>query len=284
MKIQELNPNVSIDRDGVIVDNRNNTTPEYIEAYNEDSLESVENFKLFNSKWLEELSKDFLKASSISDFMHEPETVCARDDRVKINNTTSYPYKMICKIFGKTNDGDRYMGSGFFIGPRCIITNGHVVFPDRDWAKSIEVIPAMNGNIAPFGKKTSTNFRSVVGWTRDNKMEFDYGAVILPDDELFNRVKAYFGYQIFSGNPTLNNSGYPGDKPMGTMWYNAGKVTETTERMFKYMIDTAGGQSGSPVWGNNQKVAGVHGYGGCPNKAVRVVPDVMKNWNSWKIL
>lgn len=277
MEIQNLDPNISITNTNLIEDNRFIPTPEVVESFDEYVLENVKDFEFYDHEWSEELSDNFLRATPI-----RAESVCAKDNRTRITNTTSSPWKMICKIYGTNSDGGRYMASGFFISPRCIITNGHVVHPDGNWGKDLEVIPGMNGNRAPFGKQTSNTLYSTIGWTRDRNMEFDYGAIILPDNTLFNRVQAHFGYHMSGNNVVLNNCGYPGDKPMGTAWYNAGRPTDITERIFKYMIDTAGGQSGSPVWGNNGLVTGVHGYGGCPNMAVRVIPQVMKNWNSWR--
>ncbi|MEP3211151.1 MAG: trypsin-like serine protease [Maribacter sp.] len=284
MKIKDLNPNVSISNDGQIRDNSKELTPEFVSYHNKYELESPENYKFIERAWRKEFAKDYLTIPSISSFINVPESVCQADDRTNIKNTSDFPWKMICKLYGTMSDGNRYVASGFFIGPRCIITNGHVVFPNGNWATEIEVIPGMDGNIAPFGSDLSTNFRCVTGWTQDEQMEFDYGAIILNDNTLYDKVGAYFGYEQFNGLPILNNAGYPADKTEGTMWYDAGKVVESTERMFKYMFDTSGGNSGSPTWGNNKRVAGVHGYGGCPNEAVKVIADVMKNWNYWKTL
>jgi glutamyl endopeptidase len=52
------------------------------------------------------------------------------------------------------------------------------------------------------------------------------------------------------------------------------------------MIDTAGGQSGSPVFVNtpNRSVVGVHGYGGCPNAAIRVRDYFFQRWAEWSRL
>ncbi len=218
----------------------------------------------------------------------QPETVCGRDDRAKITNTTSAPYKFICKLFITAANGRNYIGSGFFIGPRCIITSGHCVHSNGGWARSIRVVPGMNGRVAPFGSLTSNRFNSVTGWTRDKDPNYDHGAVILPNNSLYNRVRGHFGVRQANGLPLLNNSGYPGDKnPSTEQWYNAGRATQNTGLMFKYMIDTAGGQSGSPVWtgsGSSGLVAGVHGYGGCPNKAVRAQGYVLQRWSEWKRL
>ena len=50
--------------------------------------------------------------------------------------------------------------------------------------------------------------------------------------------------------------------------------------MIDYNIDTAGGQSGSPVWTfvDPRNIEGyvfaIHAYGGCPNSAVRVYREL----------
>src|SRR5207344_2827313 len=59
-------------------------------------------------------------------------------------------------------------------------------------------------------------------------------------------------------NPTLsalNNvraivQGYPGDQPDGTHWRMGGRIHHANKRFTFYPMDTAGGQSGSPVWWN----------------------------------
>ena len=86
-------------------------------------------------------------------------------------------------------------------------------------------------------------------------------------------------------NLLANNSGYPGDKAFGTQWYNAGRITKIRKRRFEYMLDTAGGQSGSPTWRYSEgkrHVIGVHAYGGCPNKSTRITKSVFANMKSWK--
>ena len=85
---------------------------------------------------------------------------------------------------------------------------------------------------------------------------------------------------------TANISGYPGDKPAGTQWYHARKVTSVNARKVYYDIDTAGGQSGSAVYrivnGGRYGIA-IHAYGGATaNSGTRIVQDVFNNLIAWK--
>ena len=43
-------------------------------------------------------------------------------------------------------------------------------------------------------------------------------------------------------------SGYPGDKPAGTMWSDLSAISEFKEKQFTYKLSTYKGQSGSNPW------------------------------------
>jgi V8-like Glu-specific endopeptidase len=220
----------------------------------------------------------------------QAETVCGADDRVRISPATNIPWRWICKLFITFPDNARFVGTGWFIGGRTVMTAGHCVYSKANggWAKSIEVVPGMDSTSRPYGSQVGTSFRSVLGWINDTKPEYDYGAIILPNCDLGNRV-GWFGFAALS-NSSLNNllvntSGYPGDKPFGTQWFNAGKVTNVTDRKIYYMIDTMGGQSGSPVWrylNGERHAVGIHAYGGCPNSATRITNEVFNNMMAWR--
>lgn len=222
----------------------------------------------------------------------QPETVCGRDDRVRITATTSIPWRMICQLFITRNDGSGSRCTGWFIGPRTVMTAGHCAYSHSagGWAQRIEVIPGMDGSSRPYGSLVGTSFRSVVGWTRDRSPDYDYGAIILPNNSLGNRV-GWFGFAALSDSSLnellINNSGYPGDKPIGTQWYNSGRITRITDRRLFYMLDTAGGQSGSITWRlreGQRHAVGIHAYGGCPNKSTRINREVFDNMKMWKNL
>lgn len=251
------------------------------------TVEAVPGFHMRTTAWAQSLGREGLELPSAASINYAlPESVCAEDDRVQIRDTTAFPNKCITKLY-ITGESGRWVGTGFFISPRCIITNGHCVFPDRKWAKEIRVVPGQNRDVAPFGSAVSSRFWSVEGWIQPGargEADYDYGAVILEDETLFNRIRAHFGFANVDDPGILNNCGYPADKPVGTQWFNAGPVSRKTARRFFYMIDTAGGQSGSPVWineGGDRLVVGVHGYGGCPNSAIRCTSDVTLNWANW---
>ena len=225
----------------------------------------------------------------------EAETVHGPDDRVQITNTSAYPWRVHASLAIVARDNSRWIGTGWFIGPHTLITAGHVVHiknsgvPGRDgWVRSIQVMPGRNGSSLPYGSVTSTNFRSVGGWTNSGDENYDYGAIIIPT-ELGNTV-GWFGFGVYSDADlvaaTGNISGYPGDKPAGTQWYDSRKIASVNSRKVYYDIDTAGGQSGSAVYRiiNGARFGiGIHAYGGATtNSATRIIDQVYNNMVAWK--
>ncbi len=220
------------------------------------------------------------------------EVVIGPDDRVQITSTTLYPWRAICSLRITAADDSQWIGTGWLVGARTLITAGHVVYIHSrgGWVKRIEVIPGRNGAQQPYNSCTATAFRSVTGWTQDRKRTHDYGAIILPASCRYGDQLGHFGYGHY-GDGTLNQllvnlSGYPGDKPAGTQWYHARQIKQVSARTLVYDIDTAGGQSGSPVWWykDGQRYAvGIHTNGHLSgNSATRIVKPVFDNIQQWK--
>lgn len=223
------------------------------------------------------------------------ETVHGHDDRVQITNTTIYPWRAIASLLITAADNSMWIGTGWFIGPHTLMTAGHVVYiknsnvPGRDgWVKKIQVMPGRNGSKLPYGSVTSTSFRSVTGWTKNGDENFDYGAIILPTE--LGKTVGTFGFGVYSDadlkSSIGNISGYPGDKPTGTQWYDYHKIASVNSRKVFYDIDTAGGQSGAPVYriisGARMAIA-IHAYGGATtNSGTRIISAVYNNMVAWK--
>lgn len=220
------------------------------------------------------------------------EVVIGPDNRVKIQNTTIFPWRAICGLRIRAANGQNFIGTGWMVSPRTVITAGHCVFlhDAGGWARSIEVIPGLNGAARPFGSHVGTQLRSVTGWTSSKNREFDYGAIILPPNNRPGAQTGTFGFAVrdeaFLRAAALNLSGYPGDKGGLTQWFHAQRAKSLSARVITYEIDTAGGQSGSPVWvlQNGQRYAvGIHTNGhSSGNSATRIVTPVFNNLVNWK--
>jgi V8-like Glu-specific endopeptidase len=228
----------------------------------------------------------------------ELESVIGTDDRVRVTATTRYPWSCICSLLITANTGTLYIGTGWLVGPRLVLTAGHCVYmaDENGWASSIEVIPGRNATDRPFGSAVSRELRSVTGWTRDNDSDLDYGAIVLPPDKRYGEQLGWFGYASrdddYLKSITLNLSGYPGDggklgqQVDGSQWYNFRGVKEVMDRQISYEIDTYGGQSGAPVWemraDGGRYGVGIHTWGtSVANGATRITRAVFDNIVLW---
>lgn len=234
------------------------------------------------------------------------ETVLGQDERVRILDTDLAPWRMICALRMRGPNGAGAIGTGWFIGPRTVLTAGHCVFSNYffdGWASEIEVIPGRNGpgsgpDAMPYGSVASERFSSLDRWVDGEDPDFDIGCIHLTEplgDEVgwfavgalpADRLESYL----------VNISGYPADRGAGAEQYHArNRIVRVSERRIFYEADTYGGQSGAPVWIHEAKqspplAVGVHAYGvgGTPaqlgitaNSAPRIIPEVLDRLAGW---
>ena len=223
------------------------------------------------------------------------ETVHGPDNRVQVNATGNFPWRMHASLGITAADGSGWIGTGWFIGPHTLVTAGHCVYiknsgvAGRDgWVRSIAVMAGRNAQQLPYGVVTSKSFRSVRGWAETGDENYDYGAIIIPTN--LGDSTGWFGLGVYSDADlmasTANISGYPGDKPSGTQWYDSHQVASVTASKVHYDIDTFGGQSGSAVYriiGGKRYGIAVHAYGGATtNSGTRISTSVYNNMQAWK--
>jgi glutamyl endopeptidase len=184
-----------------------------------------------------------------------PDYVFGPDNRQRISPATNYPFSAIAHLVITKSNGQTGQCTGFFIGPHTVATAGHCLYMHGagGWATSIQVIPGRDGSQAPFGSQTvsASALRTVNGWIWYGTPAYDYGAIILPNDTLGNRV-GWFGFAVWDDYTILNGlgnlSGYPEDKAWGTQWWEAEGIAQVDANEVYYYIDMIPGQSGSPVW------------------------------------
>jgi V8-like Glu-specific endopeptidase len=229
------------------------------------------------------------------------EVVIGEDDRVRIRNTTAAPWSGICQLRITAGNGSQFVGTGWLIDERTVVTAGHCVFIHNagGWAASIEVIAGRDGETKPYGAITSSRFFAVSGWTKDKSRDHDYGAIILP--KAFPSVNGtrphQFEFAAFTDDQlkkaVANLSGYPADSPSTgkdstAAWFHARRITSVTPTTVVYDVDTGGGQSGAPVWILNSQtgrrvVCAVHTNGfSLGNSATRINDAIARNINRWK--
>ena len=220
------------------------------------------------------------------------EVVIGTDERVEITATDQYPWRCICSLRIKAADGRNFIGTGWLISPRVLLTAGHCVYMHDagGWADEIEVIPGRHGSTEPFGSAICTQMSTTHGWVNDQETNSDYGVIMLPEDKRFGDDLGWIGYANRATSDLedkiVNLSGYPGDKPAGTQWFdNKQLISVTNEKLF-YEIDTFGGQSGAPVWqfmpDGTRYGVGIHTSGHLSgNSATRINDAVFNNIVNW---
>lgn len=227
------------------------------------------------------------------------ESVIGQDDRTRILETAGDPWRMICALSIQSDYGS-FIGTGWFIGPRTLLTAGHCVYEQGmgGWANRIEVSPGRNQDQFPFKTVTATRFSTLDRWMKTQDPDFDMGVIHLDED-----LGLQTGWFAIGALPAgelkgylVNISGYPGDRGWGKQqWFHRNRILRVTARRVFYDVDTYGGQSGSPVWiyesENPQPLAvGIHAYGvgGTPsnfgitaNSAPRIIPEAMEVIREW---
>lgn len=193
--------------------------------------------------------------------------VPGQDGRECIANTTAWPYSIHAQLSMRFNGKD-HGGSGVMVGPYHLLTCGHCVydFDKMFWAEEIDVYPALNGKMAPFGKAQVTKAYVFKRWVNQGDQQFDIALLLLDQP-----IGDYVGWGgLLSTTDTeleqekVNITGYPGDKGFKYMWSMSHKLKTVKPERFEYEIDTCGGQSGSAIWMNKwgtPMIVGVHSLG-----------------------
>lgn len=236
------------------------------------------------------------------------ETVIGVDERQRVVDTDAFPWRMICALQMRGPGGTGGIGTGWLIGPRTVVTAGHCVFSQTyfgGWAESVDVIPGLNHRqnghvLEPFGKTVARRFSALKPWVEsdDKAADHDIGCIHL--DEPIGDRTGWFGFAALEPaeleSRLVNISGYPGDLGGGYEQHHArNRVNHVGERRLFYDVDTAGGQSGAPVWihrteDSDPLAVAIHAYGigATPsalgivaNSAPRILPeiyDILIHW------
>jgi V8-like Glu-specific endopeptidase len=218
-------------------------------------------------------------------------TVIGKDNRKVVKDTTVQPMRAITKLFMTFPNGQSYTCSGAMIAAKYVLTAGHCIYSKNDggWATRVEAIPGLNDTYKPYGSAFATNLRSYSGWTSNQNSNADMGLITL-DREIGNTT----GWFNVSALPSVNGlkatvTGYPADRDNGLKMYtHSGKIRRSTATRMTYPMDTAGGQSGSPIYQPSTtafpSVFGVHTSGtvnGKTNSGVRIDSAKFQDLQTW---
>jgi V8-like Glu-specific endopeptidase len=223
------------------------------------------------------------------------------DRRKQILETDETPWKMICALDIAGKNGAQMVGTGWFAGPRTVITAGHCVFDPIElggWATEIRVMPGRSGDTM-LGNVRATKFSTTDRWLQAQERDYDYGVIHLDTD--LGAASGSFGLGVLPDAELttlrVNVAGYPVTPGNGErQYFHANRIKAVTARRIFYDVDTTPGESGAPVWaypdGDKTKpiVVGIHAYGiqGAPaelavtsNSGPRILPEVLGVIKDW---
>lgn len=236
-----------------------------------------------------------------------------RDNRVHVIETRQFPFNTICHLERDFGGGSWRGCTGTIISPRVILAAGHCVYNHnlRRAPARIRISPGqLDRDTRPFGSIISTEYYAPARYVNatsagnSDRRNFDYGIIILPRP--FRAIQRFMTTRALSGADLerlrhaslVTIAGYPGDRPIGTLWKHTERLKKVEPQRIFYSVDTCPGHSGSPVWftrGNKHIVIGVHTSGildergrpygclrdtvlappGLMNSGVRITPDVL---------
>lgn len=208
-------------------------------------------------------------------------SIIGTDDRLRITPSSPLPWKSICRLRLHFPGMETKIGTGFLILGDTLLTAGHNLYKNGQFAESTEVYAGINGDFnSNFGTDTVDSSRLRVHEKyKAGDIEFDYGIIIL-NKALGAGSAGVVRMQVFSQLTGLMGvvSGYPADIPNhagssvpndgSTQWYCSGPLRQTSRQLF-YDSDTTSGESGGPVLvltkvapdRNEWCAVGIHAYG-----------------------
>ena len=215
-------------------------------------------------------------------------SIIGTDDRFRVDDTTSFPYSAIASLRTVWPNGVVTVGTAWMYGPNIAMTAGHCLYANDlgGWPTEIIIYPGRNGSSMPFGETKAVKIHVPENFTKNHNMNFDWGLIEL--DKNIGNLTGYFGasWQLDSlNNIDVTISGYPGEKRK-QMWQMNGSIFDMNEYKIQYTIDTTGGQSGSPVYLEDDFLSvAIHtngAYDKISNKGTRITKGIFDFMESFR--
>ncbi|MBQ7244652.1 MAG: trypsin-like peptidase domain-containing protein [Bacilli bacterium] len=221
----------------------------------------------------------------------EPRAVIGDDDRqtIDVGLYQSYPYRAICSLKVTWDDnGDGIMdgttwGTGFFVGPRVVLTCCHVVYNGTTWGnvsvrpghRNISGLDASENN--PYGS-LPVSYTIIGNYNSTHNVNDDWAILRLASTNSLGFQIGYFPMsdRIYQSDSVMV-AGYSGDYP-GQITYGRGVISTLQTYQFSHTCDMIGGASGAPVLINEGIAVGINAaedVSGSMNYACRITSYII---------
>ena len=210
------------------------------------------------------------------------------DGRTQVPDLRAQPWCRICHLVMRDGQHNSFNATAWLAGPSTLFTAAHNLLHASEGYSAVQVWVRDNAAV-PAGFIQAAGWDVHPQWRQTEQAGVDIGVVWLPQP-LGQRL-GWLGCMA-QPEPVLRQrrvrlSGYPGDKPSSTQWFQDGPIDGVGAQLVSYRIDTGRGQSGSPVFygdAQQQPVAvAVHAYDDATqNLGVRITPALVQTLLAWK--
>ncbi|NLN82301.1 MAG: hypothetical protein GX136_07150 [Clostridiales bacterium] len=218
-----------------------------------------------------------------------PQAVHGDDDRDPVNPNNSPYCRILALKLGQDTNGNGVAdtwgyGTGFLEGYDVMATAGHCFWggSSRGWVEECRIYVRQNSGTYGSTFYYPLNWTCAANYTSSGDTNYDWCAVTLQNN--LGSANGWFGKGWSSGSingKSVTVSGYPGDH-LGFQYKDNGTTSGSTTYKVLYDIDTAGGQSGSPVYDSNGIVWAIHTYSSsspnnCGNRITEWLYTILQN-------